>query len=302
MRPFDHRLVMVLGKGGVGRTTVTAGLARAAARLGRRTCAADLGGTDALAVRLGLVGRSYQFRRVIGGLDVWSATPAECFDDFLARKIHLPGLARKVVHNRFVDTFIDAVPGLNDMMMLGRVENLLVEPGSDEPQYDFMVIDAPATGHGLTLLQAARTMTDMTKVGPFHDLSRAVDIFLSDPHRTAVVLVTLPEELPVSETLELAADLGQEGFRVHTVIANLVEREPIPDPPGVAKVSEVLSSVTDGAALAGLVADVSARAARHASALAELEGGLRRLGIAAPVAVGRAPSIERLGATLVELL
>lgn len=302
MKLLDHKLVVVLGKGGVGRTTITAGLGLAAARLGKKACAAELYGLDALAQRLGKPGRTYTYRPVNPKLSVWSATSAECFDDFLARKMHLPALARKVVHNRFVDTFIDAVPGLNDMMMLGKIENLLVEPASDEPHYDVMVIDAPATGHGLTLLQAARTMADMTRVGPFHDLSQAVDVFLADPQRTAVVLVTLPEELPVSETLELAHELIAEGFRPHTVIANLVDEDPIPDPPGAQQVLDTLVTVPDGPALAELVTDASSRAQRHAAALIDLERGLRELGIASPIAVGRAANVEDLGRALAEVV
>lgn len=302
MNLLDHQLVLVLGKGGVGRTTITAGLAVAAARLGKRACAAELYGIDALAQRLGKPGRSYTFRPVQPRLSVWSASPTECFDDFLARKMHLPVLARRVVHNRFVDTFIDAVPGLNDMMMLGRIENLLVEPGADEPHFDVMVVDAPATGHGLTLLQAARTMTDMTRVGPFHDLAQAVDVFLSDPRRTAVVLVTLPEELPVSETLELAHELERDGFRVHTVIANLVDPDPIPDPPGVQPVLDVLDRLPDGSPLAELVVDATSRARRHHAALFDLGRGLHSLGIRAPIAVTRDPHIENIGRALVEVL
>lgn len=302
MNLLDHRLVMVLGKGGVGRTTIAAGLGLAAARLGKRACAGELYGIDALAQRLGKPGRSYAFRPVNPRLSVWSATPMECFDDFLGRRMHIPALARRVVHNRFVDTFIDAVPGLNDMMMLGRIENLLVEPGSDEPRFDVMIIDAPATGHGLTLLQAARTMTDMTRVGPFHDLAQAVDQFLADPKNTAVVLVTLPEELPVSETLELAHELDREGYRVHTVVANLVDPDPIPDPPGVQPVLDVLEGLPDGAPLAELVVDASSRAKRHHAALFDLGRGLRALGIRAPVSVRRARHIDEIGRALVEVL
>jgi anion-transporting ArsA/GET3 family ATPase len=302
VRLLDHRLVVVLGKGGVGRTTVAAGLGLAAASLGKRACAAELGDIDALTQRLGLTGRSYAFRPVARGLDVWAPTAPECFDEFLARKIHLPAMARKLVHNRFVDTFIDAVPGMNDLMMLGRVENLLVEPTSGDPRYDVLVIDAPATGHGLTLLQAARTMTEMTRVGPFHDLSQAIDVFLSDPHRTAVVLVTLPEELPVSETLELAAELTREGFRVHTVIANLMEPDPIPDPPGAPEVARALEGIPNGGPLAELVAEAHARGARHVAALRTLEEGLRKLGVGAPVAIGRMRDIEAVGAALAEAL
>ncbi|MEQ1565673.1 MAG: ArsA-related P-loop ATPase [Myxococcota bacterium] len=288
----------VLGKGGVGRSTVTAALGVAAARLGKRVCVAELGQDSALPPKLGLGGRSFAFRRGSHGVDVWSVTVSECLRDFARRKLGLPSFASSVVHNRFVDTFVDAVPGLNDLLVLGKIENLLNEPHPSDPQFDVLILDAPATGHGLTLLQAARTMSEITRAGPFHDLADTIDRFLSDPTRTATVAVTLLEELPVQETLELCGALVAEGFPPAAVIANAVEPPPIPSPPGAAAVLAALEHLEGAAPLRELVVEANARADRHASALQALQVGAAPLGVATVCSAPRATDVAAIGAAL----
>lgn len=314
---LDHRFVVVLGKGGVGRTTIAASIGMAAALRGLRACVCEFSEHAALPGRFGLVGRSFAFRRGApsadlplpagGGVDVWSLTAPECLEEFAARKLHLPPFARQVVRNRLVTTFIDAVPGLHDLLLLGKVENLISEPLPGDPRYDVIVLDAPATGHGLTLLQAARTMTDITRTGPFHDLAATIDTFLSDRQRTATVLVTLPEELPVNETLELTDALVAEGFRPHLLVANQVEPKPIPTPPGAERVLSILRDVPDAGLLSELVSSVAARAVRHEEALATLQKGLAsRFGDGGVplVCAPRAPEriVATVGAALAESL
>jgi anion-transporting ArsA/GET3 family ATPase len=306
---FDHRLVVVLGKGGVGRTTMTAALGVAAARLGKRACVVEFGETASLPPKFGLSGRSFAFRRGGPGVDVWSLTVPECIEEFAGRKLKLPPFARQVVRNRFVTTFVDAVPGLHDLLLLGKVENLISEPLPSDPRYDLFVLDAPATGHGLTLLNAARTLSEITRAGPFYELARTIEVFLADPARTATVLVTLPEELPVQETLELARSLtasaeDAEAFRPHAVIANQVEPLPIPDPPGTATVLERLAQIPDAGLLTDLVVGAQARADRHQAALASLRAGLGELGIEKLVEAPRCPTdiVRRVAAALVEVL
>lgn len=279
MRLFDHRLIVVLGKGGVGRTTIAAALGAAAARRGKRACVAELGEVAALGPRLGLTGRSFAFRRTALGVDVWSLTVSECLEEFGRRKLRLPSMATGVLRNRFVTTFVDAVPGLHDLLLLGKIENLLSEPRPGDPRYDVMIVDAPATGHGITLLQAARVMTEITKSGPFYELAKVIDDCLGDPARTALVLVTLPEELPVAETVELAQAVLTDGFAPHTIVANRVERDPIPEPPGASAVLDVLGRVPDGQPLADLVVGLRDRALRQRTALADLRARATALGI-----------------------
>ncbi|MEZ4236553.1 MAG: ArsA-related P-loop ATPase [Myxococcota bacterium] len=300
---IDHRLLVVVGKGGVGRTTVSAALAIAAARLGKRALVLELDQATGLPPKFDLApGASDAPRRGMPGVDVWSLTVPQCLEDFARRKLKLPGFARNLVRNRFVDTFVDAVPGLHDLMLLGKIENMIREPLPSDPHYDVVILDAPATGHGLTLLQAARTLSDITRAGPFHDLARIIDEFLSDRTLTATVLVTLPEELPVQEAVELAGALDAEGFRPAAVVANQVEGRSIPDPPGADEVLAALAGVEHGAALERLVRGEVARGQRHEQALVDLQARLGPLGGATLLEAPRveADTVRRVGMALAE--
>lgn len=225
---FEARLIVVMGKGGVGRSSVTAALALAAAQGGKRTLIIEMGGGRDVAQYIGLRGRSYQPRPWRDGVDVASITAAECLEDFGQRKLRTGALIRKVLNNRVSRAFLEAVPGLHDLLQLGKVENLITEPLPRDTHYDLVILDAPATGHGLTLLSAARTMADLTRFGPFHDLAQIIATFLSDRQRTALVLVTLPEALPVQESLELHQSLIEDGAGLAAVIINRVQRERVP--------------------------------------------------------------------------
>ena len=112
MSILDRRLVMVTGKGGVGRTTCAAALAVAAARQGRRACVVELSGMGSVPPLFGLEGRSFEFRRATDGVWVWSLTVEECLDDFGRRKLKLPSLMRRLFRSRATRTFVDAIPGL----------------------------------------------------------------------------------------------------------------------------------------------------------------------------------------------
>lgn len=229
MSLLDRRLVVVTGKGGVGRTTVAAAIAVAAAAQGKRTCVIELSGMASVPAAFGVYRRSYAPQRMIDRVDAMSLTPTECLDDFGRRKLRLTALLGVVLRSRVTSAFIEAVPGLHDLLQLGKIENLIHEPLPGDPIYDLVVLDAPATGHGLTMLAAARSMREMTRVGPFHDLARNIEDFLSDRRRAAIVLTTLPEALPVSESMELIAALREDQAELAAVVVNQVRPDPLPD-------------------------------------------------------------------------
>lgn len=263
---FDRRLVVVTGKGGVGRTTLAAALAVAAGRAGRRTLLLELSGTSALPPLFGLGDRSFEYRRATDNVWLSSFTTPECLHDFARRKLRLTGLLARVVHARPVATFVDAVPGLHDLLQLGKLENLLMEPLDGDPVFDLVVLDAPATGHGLTLLSAARSMTEVAKAGPFYELAAIIDRFLQDATKTAVAVATLPEALPVSETEELVEALRADGFDPALVLANRCDPPPLPEGIDAQATADVVRELPDGADLADLV--LQAKAHRDAQQLA----------------------------------
>lgn len=274
--PWERRFILVMGKGGVGRSTVAAALGLAAARSGRKTCVAELYGQGRVASVLDLDGRAFLPRAVVPNLDTLSLTPAECLEDFARRKLKLDRFIRPLLNNRMVSSFIDAVPGLHDLLQLGKLENLLFEPLPLDPRYDVIIVDAPATGHGLTLLSAARTMTDMARMGPFHDLARVIEDLLSDPRNTAIVLVSLPEDLPVNETLELIAALEADRALLGGVVANGVRSPVIPPTPPWEDVLSVLAAATnpDVRVLAQLADPHVRQVEAQTAAIARLRAGL----------------------------
>lgn len=267
---FDRRLVVVTGKGGVGRTTLSGALAVAAGRAGRRTLLLELSGTSALPPLFGLGGRSFEYRRATDNVWVSSFTVPECLQDFARRKLRLSGILARVVHARPVTTFVDAVPGLHDLLQLGKLENLLMEPTAGDPVFDLVVLDAPATGHGLTLLSAARSMTEVAKAGPFYELASVIDRFLQDPERTAVAIATLPEALPVSETQELVEALRTDGFDPSLVLANRCDPRPLPEGVDAVETSKLVRALPNGAALADLVLQAADHRQAQQRALAPL--------------------------------
>ncbi len=258
---FKRRMIVVTGKGGVGRTTVSAALGLAAGKAGKRVAIVELSGMANLAPIFGLRGRSYAAREVAKNVDILSMTALECLDDFGIRKLRLTALVRMVMRSRVVQAFLDAVPGLHDLLQLGKLENMLLEPLPDDTIYDLMVLDAPATGHGLTLLSAARSMREMTRVGPFAELARGIEVFLANREISALILVTLPEALPVNESLELRAALQQDGADLEAIVVNMVEPSPLPEDPPWEEAEESLAS--DDPELQALVETVGKAMKRH---------------------------------------
>lgn len=235
-----RRLVVVTGKGGVGRTTLTLALGHAAAEAGLATCVVELSGSDALARAAGLSGRAYAPRPVAHRLDLRSLTAAECVADFASRKLGVPRLLAWIFDSRLMTTFVAAVPGLHDLVQLGKIENQLREPLAGEPRWDLTILDGPATGHGLTLLAGARAMRDMTRLGPFHELAAIIEDLLASRDETAILVATLPEALPVHEALELCDALVRERGAPEALLVNLV-RPPWPSPPPPARVLDALA-------------------------------------------------------------
>jgi len=167
----------------------------------------------------------------------------------------------RMFENRVFGYFAAAAPGLRELVTLGKIRQLL-EAG----RHDVVVVDAPATGHGLGFLKVPRTFMRIARTGPVHSRAKAVAKLLDDPDRTAVVLVTTPEELPVSETLEAIDDLSGEGFPLAGVIANAVYDELFDGAD-----ADALSGVDARGAASAAAAAARSRLARTADQREQLE-------------------------------
>ena len=223
----ESRVVIVAGKGGVGKTTVTAALARTAALAGLTTLVVEVEGKSGLATLYGQPPFTYD--EVVlshggpgGAADVLArtVTPDEALLEYLSAH-GLNRISRRLVSSGALDVVATAVPGIRDILVLGKVKSL-----SREPRIDLVLLDAPAAGHAITFLGSARGLVDAVKVGPINTQAQDVMDLLRDPELCRVLLVTLPEETPVNELVETAFNLeDQVGVTLGPVIVNGVYPE-----------------------------------------------------------------------------
>jgi anion-transporting ArsA/GET3 family ATPase len=226
----DRRVVLVTGKGGVGKTTVSALIALRAARAGKRVLLCETSGTTQVPAMFRVPGRGYEPAQMAPGLHTLSITSEAAIEDYVVMQLRFRRLYKMVFRNRVVGPFIDAVPGLHDLIQLGKVFDLERSQVNGRPEWDLIVVDAPATGHGLTMLASPRAMMDLTVAGPFHDNAKDVAALYEDAARTALVLVSLPEDMPLKETEELYHRLGPLRRSVSGLVLNEVHPSPVPDP------------------------------------------------------------------------
>lgn len=223
----QRRVVLVSGKGGVGKTTVSVAIALAAARAGQKVLLCETQGATRVPALFGKPSKGYEATQIAPNLHTLSITPEAAIEEYVLLQLHFQRLYKMVFRNRVMGPFVDAVPGLHDLVQLGKVWFAERDTHLGRPRWDLIVVDAPATGHGLTMLGAPRAMMDLTVAGPFHDNAKQIADLIEDARRTALVLVAIPEEMPVRETLELYAKLGSLQDLVASVVLNEVRPEPV---------------------------------------------------------------------------
>ncbi len=235
-RSPDLRVIVVTGKGGVGKTTISAALGARAAALGLRTIICETSGADQVCGRFGVPFSPYTVTQLQPNLYTLSIQPEDAIEEYLLRALRFRKLYEMVFKNRVMGPFLDAVPGLHDLIQLGKVFDLERERlpsgvagmGRGRRAWDLIIIDAPATGHGISMLTAPRGMMRLTRGGPLHDNARDVAALIEDPLRTRILLVSLPEDLPVLETTELYGRLGNFREQVSAVVLNAVQTSGLP--------------------------------------------------------------------------
>lgn len=226
-RLFAHSLLVVTGKGGVGKSTVAAALGLAADRRGLHTIVVEVAARDDLSRALGAsdaVG-AYAERAVADGLYHISIDPQRAMEEYLRQQLPIGALGALLARSRIFVALSAATPGMRELLTIGKVWELAQHQRRTRGSrpYDLVVLDAPATGHGLAMLQAPGTFASVARVGPVAKQGRAVASFLGDARRTAVVAVSTAEEMPVAETLELRARLREQlGLDLSLVVVNAV--------------------------------------------------------------------------------
>jgi anion-transporting ArsA/GET3 family ATPase len=225
---LEKRLVFVTGKGGVGKTTVSGALALAAARTGLRTIVCEVAQQERLARAFGRPGGGFDEVELAERLHAISIDPQRSLEEWVRFQLPSQTLASLLNRNRMFQYLSAAAPGLRELVTIGKIWELaqLERKTPRAAPYDLVIVDAPATGHGLGMLRAPRTFRDIARVGPIRHQANKIHTFIVDPARTAVIVVALPEEMPVNETLDFRRALADElGMGLEAVVVNGVYPE-----------------------------------------------------------------------------
>src|SRR5207248_6340991 len=302
---FDRNLIYVTGKGGVGRSTVAGALGLVASARGRRTIVCEVAERGQLPGVFGRELEGPEELELADGLWATSIDPQAALEEWLRTQVGGP-LVRLLAQSSAFQYFVAAAPGARELVTIVKVWELAQrkrwKPGAEG--YDLVIVDAPASGHGVNMLRTPKTYGDLARVGPIRKQADQVTRFLRDRRRTAYLAVALAEEMPVSETLEVDRALRENvGTGFGTIVVNGV----YPRRFDKADVDRLAAAAANGAAPA---ARAALRAARGEFSWARAQQGqLRRLRRAAEKAevvtlpflfapeLGR-PELERLSAEL----
>ena len=253
---LDRRLILVVGKGGVGRSTVAASIAGACAAQGKRTLLYETNANDRFGAYFGKPTVGTEPVELQPNLWAVNVTPASALAEYGMMILRWKSVYEMVFENRVSKAFLRAIPGLDDYALLGKVWFHTTEEKRGKPVWDTVVFDMPASGHSVSMLRVPWVIVDTVPEGPLTRDARAIKALLCDPVRTAAVLVTLAEEMPVNEAIELEAKLTQMGIVPQQLLVNQVFPRHFAAGAPVTRVLEALSGEPQGPAspLAALVA------------------------------------------------
>jgi anion-transporting ArsA/GET3 family ATPase len=297
------RLVIVAGKGGVGKTTVTASLARAAARSGLSSLIVEVEGKSGLASMYGSPAFSYDEVTLAEADDAAgraavrarTLTPDEALVEYLEDS-GMGRISKRLMTSGALDMVSTAVPGIRDILVLGKIKQM-----ERDRQADLLILDAPAAGHAITFLQSASGLADAVRLGPINAQARDVLSLLGDPERCQVVLVTLPEETPVNELVETAYQLED---RVGVSLGPVVVNGLYPELPGLDVDPETAAEAAGSSLRAGEAASLAIAARFRLDRMALQAEQVGRLADALPLPQLRLPFLfdAELGPTQLDLL
>jgi anion-transporting ArsA/GET3 family ATPase len=220
---FARRLVILSGKGGVGKSVVGAALALAAVERGKRVLLVEIDAPLEAARHLdaGPVGpRETQIRPRLFAVNL---DPAGVMDEYVRHVVKIDLLTRRILESPIYRRFFTAAPGLRELMLLGKI--MVLEEARDRwsrrPRYDLIIVDAPATGHGLSLLKVPVAAQAAAPIGPIGANARRILALLRDAKRTALAIITVPEEMAVVEAASLhRMAVDEVGLKPRVVVLN----------------------------------------------------------------------------------
>lgn len=257
MSIFDKRLILVCGKGGVGRSTVAATIAMMCAKRGRTTLLYQTNANDRIGGYFHTQPVGTTVRELAPRLAAVNATPASALEEYGMMILKLKTVYDMVFENRVTKAFLRAIPGLDDYSLLGKAWYHTTEERRGKPIWDTVVFDMPASGHSLSMLRIPWVISETVPDGPLTRDARTMQALLTDPARTATVLVTLAEEMPVNEARELDGKLRETmGIAPQLIAVNQI----VPDVFPAGAPQKVLAALKSDASLPPKLAAVT----RHA--------------------------------------
>jgi anion-transporting ArsA/GET3 family ATPase len=219
-----RRLVILSGKGGVGKSVVGTALALAARDRGKRVLLIEIDTPVSAARFLGAnPSTGHVETEVLPGLFMANLDPRTVMDEYVRTMARVDLIARKILESPVYHRFFAAAPGLPELMVLGKI--LMLEDEKlgwpRRPRFDLLIVDAPATGHGLSFLKVPLAASNAAPVGPVGHNARRILSLLRDPERTALAVVAIPEEMAVVEAIEFAGSASRElGIETRALFLN----------------------------------------------------------------------------------
>ena len=228
-----RRLIVVTGKGGVGKTAMAATLARLLERRGRRVLLLEVDPRESLFQMLEVAPSGGEIVHVGDDLYLQHLRPRDVLEDIVRDRLPLEILTRRVLASPVFHHFVEGAPGLEELAVLGHALRMMTgEFGAPDLQPDVVVLDAPATGHGVSLLRAPLLVSDVIHHGPLGRLAVRLAEFVADREQCGIVIVTLAEEMPVQEALELKRMLRDDLHRKpELLVVNGLYPEASAEPP-----------------------------------------------------------------------
>src|ERR1051325_6509788 len=207
---LDRRLLFVSGKGGVGKTVITATLALHAFRHRKRVLVVELSPYGRLRELLGGPPPGPEPAEIQPRLELVRIEPRRALEDFLEGVLPVRALRQRLLSSHSFSILTAAAPGIEEFLTLAKIADFesMTTGLRRRPRYRLVIVAAPATGHSLSLLSTARTLMEMMPIGPIGKMATSVNKLLADARRTAAVIVTIPEEMAVNETIEITTGLA----------------------------------------------------------------------------------------------
>lgn len=229
---LEKRLLFVTGKGGVGKSTIAASLGLAAAERGKRTIVCEIGSQEQITRLFNRAQVGFHEVELQENLWTISIDPDESMREYVLLQLKVRAMRDLLFRSRVFSYLAAATPGLRELVTIGKIWELaqLDRKVKKGRKYDLVIVDAPATGHGIGFLQTPRTFANIARVGPIHAQAQELNRFITDQAVTGTAIVALPEEMPVNETANLEHELREEiGVAVDRVYMNALYPERFSD-------------------------------------------------------------------------